>query len=663
MYEFSILNMAADVSRPTTVAPKPKNGGVDLTKCSLCTRNYTAPKQLPCLHSFCEECIIKNLKTTLEADTTAQLKCPTCTAPLPDARNKDINNLVQKLPTDHFISALMVQDCLKNKSCKTCQINNKKTDAVSWCSYCAEAMCEEHAVRHNAMTPRDTHKVTAISDIDKDASLVYPPAFCSRSKHGHKKLDKYCMDHKRLICADCRFFNHGECRVADVKHAVDAMKNTFGVTAIDKMKTEVDNIVKNREQNIADLNNQKAQKEASIKTLRDVINQHLDSLEASLKEKLNKAHQSEVDDLNKDIHSFKDKEATLEHYKVLAEAVGKSVTEAQAYHQIEKLIEQVKILDEHIYHKKSMLHKSEIDIIPADVASHIDELGEIKVRQTKPKIDGKEESKVSVMTGHSTIIERERRNKFLALKFQCSFISGGISLNSNLLLVDNRGKELRSYTEYGKRDPNMTFNLPGNPFDVALLPQKKNHDVVAITFPKDNQIQLIEIGDIALEKQLKHYYKTSEKGYGLACTGTKLIVACKTKLDVWDITDEHKLVHEKAIPTKGDKVKYVAVADDSRIYYTDSAERGTLNCVNLEGVNIFQYSHKSLRLPMGVAVDSKGHVYVCGFHSNNVHQVSPEANLIEIMTPEDPYFRKPIAIIPSGGKMFVSYENNAITIL
>jgi hypothetical protein len=49
----------------------------------------------------------------------------------------------------------------------------------------------------------------------------------------------------------------------------------------------------------------------------------------------------------------------------------------------------------------------------------------------------------------------------------------------------------------------MTFSLPGNPFDVALLPQKRKHDLIAITFPKDNQIQLIEIGEISLEKQIR----------------------------------------------------------------------------------------------------------------------------------------------------------------
>jgi hypothetical protein len=48
------------------------------------------------------------------------------------------------------------------------------------------------------------------------------------------------MDHKKLCCADCRSISHSECRIADIKHAVDAMKNTFGVTAVDQMKMEVD---------------------------------------------------------------------------------------------------------------------------------------------------------------------------------------------------------------------------------------------------------------------------------------------------------------------------------------------------------------------------------------------------------------------------------------
>jgi hypothetical protein len=47
----------------------------------------------------------------------------------------------------------------------------------------------------------------------------------------------------------------------------------------------------------------------------------------------------------------------------------------------------------------------------------------------------------------------------------------------------------------------------------------------------------------------------------------------------------------------------------------------------MDGVNIFQYSHKSLKLPMGVAVDQKGHVYVCGFHSTS--NIDPSNNQLE----------------------------------
>jgi hypothetical protein len=35
----------------------------------------------------------------LDADVTAQLKCPVCLSPLPDARSNDVNSLIQKIPT------------------------------------------------------------------------------------------------------------------------------------------------------------------------------------------------------------------------------------------------------------------------------------------------------------------------------------------------------------------------------------------------------------------------------------------------------------------------------------------------------------------------------------------------------------------------------------
>lgn len=64
---------------------------------------------------------------------------------------------------------------------------------------------------------------------------------------------------------------------------------------------------------------------------------------------------------------------------------------------------------------------------------------------------------------------------------------------------------------------------------------------------------------------------------------------------------------------------------------------------------------------MGMAVDQRGNVYVAGHYSNNIHQVSPEGGLIQIIAPEDDGFKKPIMMISNGEKIFLSYESHTIT--
>ena len=46
-----------------------------LTECSICMQPFKIPKNLPCIHTFCLECLIKYGKDELPGD---EMACPLC---------------------------------------------------------------------------------------------------------------------------------------------------------------------------------------------------------------------------------------------------------------------------------------------------------------------------------------------------------------------------------------------------------------------------------------------------------------------------------------------------------------------------------------------------------------------------------------------------------
>ena len=62
--------------------------------CPICEEIFTQPKTIPCLHTFCEQCI----RATIEASERLgnELRCPVCRAELP----RDVETIPTRI-SDH----------------------------------------------------------------------------------------------------------------------------------------------------------------------------------------------------------------------------------------------------------------------------------------------------------------------------------------------------------------------------------------------------------------------------------------------------------------------------------------------------------------------------------------------------------------------------------
>ena len=125
--------------------------------CSICSELFREPKTLPCLHTFCKECIQASLDTTERV--TGQKTCPLCRSPLP-------RDGIASIPTNFTTNRLIEI------------FNSRRTS--------------DNNVNSSQLCPQ--------------VSLIAEPQYCS--EHNDQPLELYCITCSQLICAKCTYIDH-----------------------------------------------------------------------------------------------------------------------------------------------------------------------------------------------------------------------------------------------------------------------------------------------------------------------------------------------------------------------------------------------------------------------------------------------------------------------
>lgn len=185
--------------------------------CSACGDILTEPRLLPCLHTFCTECL-QTKTATSNQDNSSQvadnasiyssesLRCPTCS-------NKVSLSLegVYGLPINHLIQRLLVINNLKMGKTQqvTCDLCPDKAGIEGRCIQCKANLCQFCFQAHKRQSLTAAHNVISSSEIDvKDISVTGyrsrkhgVPIMCQR--HTEEELKLYCIDCSQLVCRDC----------------------------------------------------------------------------------------------------------------------------------------------------------------------------------------------------------------------------------------------------------------------------------------------------------------------------------------------------------------------------------------------------------------------------------------------------------------------------
>ena len=206
-------------------------------ECPLCLETVKNPKTLPCLHSFCLECLDK-LANFARRQLQTTINCPVCQASFSIPDTDTFANLPSSFHINRLVDVLALHDStVQVQKCNSCDENNP---ATSYCFVCQSFMCASCFQSHQRLKATRGHRNVLIDKVQAQdvQELISRPVMCSQQYHEDQALEFYCEDCKVLICLKCSIVNHNGHLVTDTQKA--AQEQTMQMADIlAKVKTEI----------------------------------------------------------------------------------------------------------------------------------------------------------------------------------------------------------------------------------------------------------------------------------------------------------------------------------------------------------------------------------------------------------------------------------------
>ena len=206
-------------------------------ECPLCLETVNDPKTLPCLHSFCLQCLDKHaLYARRQLQTT--IKCPVCLTcfQIPEG------NTFGGLPTSFHLNRLVDLLALRDGSAEAqrCDSCDKNSNATCYCFACKNFLCATCFEAHQRLKATRGHRNILVENLQAQdvQELIRRPVMCSQQYHEEQILEYYCEECKVCICHKCSVVSHNRHSMVDMQKAADEHKMQIA-DAMEKVKTQV----------------------------------------------------------------------------------------------------------------------------------------------------------------------------------------------------------------------------------------------------------------------------------------------------------------------------------------------------------------------------------------------------------------------------------------
>lgn len=182
--------------------------------CSICTELLNEPKQLPCLHRYCRDCLLTFITESRKESRDTKIKCPmcrqTCTIP---------KDLADGFKTDFHMKSIIefiqLQKTFEKGELKRCISCEQTKSAKAYCFKCKHFLCDKCYVFHTQNPMFDDHQPHILNlesiqaqnlTLDKLASLTEDPRCQVHVKQQAQLCCTECLNIP--VCLACTYGKH-----------------------------------------------------------------------------------------------------------------------------------------------------------------------------------------------------------------------------------------------------------------------------------------------------------------------------------------------------------------------------------------------------------------------------------------------------------------------
>ncbi|XP_076076435.1 E3 ubiquitin-protein ligase TRIM45-like [Mytilus galloprovincialis] len=595
----------------------------DLLTCTICLETFKVPKYLPCLHTFCESCIKTYIVSSTKKENEAEgFNCPVCrTFVSYDKRPDKPEAWASSLPMNHFVMSMLDKRAIQRseKVCNSCQINNDMKMAISWCTICEDAFCEQCAKCHKSFKVSAKHKLISINEIQSGNSNLKISEVLSCEEHPEKIVEVYCEDHSRPCCTLCATLSHRKCEhVISIVKAATGIKQseltTSLIKTLDERNTEISELVENQKENLAKVETTTEKLIKEVSTLKIAVIDHLDVLEEKIKTEMVSSKKHVVMNLTDVVNTFSSYKSTLNNWKSVLAGSIEHGSDQQCLMEVNKIGPKMTILENELKADMDKIKNSTINFVPSEhiakFKTSVDSFGCVNIVEDKI---------------HGTLFVGGLRKKV-------NFHNGEINILHKINAADSGQMsaifiaDCLFITSYSKSNVSK-YSLDGK-FLQALAVEMYPQDItqvdgtqVAISISGRNKILFVDTVEMKLLRTLD---LSGISVYGLCCVeGSTFVVTCGSTM-TWVNSSVKKL---KQNTTAGSSF-YVSTSDMKDFIYGD----GDNSVSRVVGdTTKFTYTNEQLSSPRGIGIDFDGNIYIAGYSSQNIHQITNDGKLIRII--------------------------------
>ncbi|KAL3855247.1 hypothetical protein ACJMK2_014463 [Sinanodonta woodiana] len=280
-------------------------------RCPICLGKFKIPRDLPCLHSFCQSCLEDFISSkAVNGKELKQFECPICRAVVPIPRKGKTSKLWAPLFPINSILQFNGGKENADKSCDCCLSDGVSVTANGFCGVCEEAMCSSCLTFHQKQKATKDHSIITMEELTNNPrNFVRVDKNFRCQEHEEEDIKFYCRDHKIACCGSCCIYHHRNCgQVLDLKKDATSLllevKPLRIIEEMNKLETHLLYIRKVNDSNIVSLESQVQEMTNKINEIRKQLNDLLDDLENKVKSEGSQLYEQEVIQKQKENREF-----------------------------------------------------------------------------------------------------------------------------------------------------------------------------------------------------------------------------------------------------------------------------------------------------------------------------------------------------------------------